>query len=86
VPVAPVGYAWSAAYAQDPNLDLWQADGSHPTELGTYLAACVFYAAIFGRSPEGSSYVGGVPGDTARILQATAAHLVLDSPARWNLP
>jgi hypothetical protein len=85
-PVAPVGYAWSAAYAQDPNLALWQADGSHPTELGTYLAASVFYAAIFGQSPEGSSYVDGVPADTALILQATAAHLVFDDPARWNLP
>jgi hypothetical protein len=85
-PVAPVGYAWSAAYAQDPNLDLWQADGSHPTELGTYLAACVFYAAIFDQSPVGSSYLAGVPLATAHIMQAVAAQAVLDDPPRWNLP
>jgi hypothetical protein len=86
VSVAPVGYAWSAAYAKDPRLELWQADGSHPSQLRTYLAACVFYAAIFRQSPEGSSYLAGVPNDTAQVLQATAAHLVLDGPAQWDLP
>ena len=54
-PVAPVGYAWLTAWLQNPQLDLWQADGSHPTEQGTYLAACVFYAVLFRQSPENNS-------------------------------
>jgi hypothetical protein len=28
-------------------------DGSHPNTLGSYFAACVFYATIFGESPVG---------------------------------
>lgn len=76
-PLAPVGDAWRLALREHPELDLWQADGSHPSEQGTYLAACVFYAVIFRQSPEGLGYTAGLPADTARILQAAAARVVL---------
>src|ERR1043165_3959882 len=32
VPVAPVGSAWLTAMKEHPELELWQAAGSHPTE------------------------------------------------------
>jgi hypothetical protein len=85
-PVAPVGYAWLTARLQDPKLDLWQADGSHPTEQGTYLAACVFYAVIFRQSPENDSYHADLTNATAHYLQSVAASTVLSDPAQWNLP
>ena len=85
-PVAPVGYAWLTAWLQDPQLGLWQADGSHPTELGTYLAACVFYAVIFRQSPEKNSYLAHLPAATAHYLQSLAASTVLSNPSQWNLP
>ncbi|HVU14479.1 MAG TPA: DUF4886 domain-containing protein [Phototrophicaceae bacterium] len=50
--VAPVGLAWQAALNKLPGLPLYQDDGSHPDVLGSYLAACVFYATIYGKSPE----------------------------------
>lgn len=86
VPVAPVGSAWLAVARNYSSLDLWQADGVHPSELGTYLAASVFYAAIFQRSPAGSNYVGTLPAATAQILQAVAGQTVLANPGQWNLP
>ena len=52
-PIAPVGPAWEAARAQRKELVLYHADNSHPSPAGTYLAACVFYAKIYGKSPEG---------------------------------
>ncbi len=55
-PVAPVGIAWLAVRRQNPQLNLWQDDGNHPNEDGTYLAACVFYAVIFRQSPKESTY------------------------------
>ncbi len=85
-PVVPVGAAWQAAQGQKPPLALWQSDGSHPSEAGTYLAACVFYAAVFRQSPEGLAYLGGQPPAAARTLQALAANAVLTEPARWGLP
>lgn len=77
VPIAPVGDAWFNAMTQYPQLQLWQEDGSHPTEQGTYLAACVFYAVIFKESPQGLSYTGNIPAETANQLQTIAAQVAL---------
>ncbi len=51
--VAPVGIAWERVRKQLPSLELFHADGSHPSPAGSYLAACTFYAAIFHESPVG---------------------------------
>ena len=84
--VAPAGVAWQSALEGDPQLQLWQRDGIHPSPEGTYLAACVFYATLLGQSPEGASYLAGLPEETARYLQAVAAETVLGDPERWNMP
>ena len=86
VGVVPVGDAWAAAHAADAGLDLWQPDGSHPTATGTYLAACVFYAAVFHQSPGGLDYTADLAADTAHAIQGTAATQVLDDPMGWTLP
>jgi hypothetical protein len=85
-PVAPVGYVWFLVHRQHPEMGLWQDDGSHPSVAGTYLAACIFYATVFRRSPEGSVFLDGLPADTAALIQKAAASYVLDDPAQWNLP
>ena len=51
--VAPVGVAWKKALIDDPSLVLHQPDKSHPNPTGSYLAACVFYATLFDKSPVG---------------------------------
>jgi len=86
VPIAPVGYAWSLVTKQNPQLDLWQGDGSHPNEQGTYLAASVFYAVIFHQSPQGLTFRADLSSDTAQFLQTIAADTVLNNPQSWNLP
>lgn len=78
VQVVPAGDAWAAALGRDAGAELWQADGSHPSEQGTYLAACVFYAAIFGASPEGLAYRGTLSAERAQELQTIAADTVLN--------
>jgi len=47
---APVGPIWEKARQLRPDLPLYFADGSHPSPLGTYLIANVFYHVITGRS------------------------------------
>ena len=74
--LAPVGAAWRASRRQAPQIDLWQADGSHPSKAGTYLAACVFYAVIFRESPEGLAYTGGLSAEQAQALQKISAEVV----------
>jgi len=51
--VAPVGTAFADSIAQRPDLALNLDDG-HPTANGTYLAACVVYGTLRGRSPLGN--------------------------------
>ncbi|HEY8751088.1 MAG TPA: hypothetical protein VIM11_24105 [Tepidisphaeraceae bacterium] len=51
--VVPVGVAWQSAFKRNSKLVLPDKDGSHPDPLGSYLAACVFYATLFKASPVG---------------------------------
>ncbi len=56
--IAHVGEAWAAFRAAETvpagtHSALFVADGSHPSEAGTYLAASVFYATLYGKSPVG---------------------------------
>lgn len=55
VRVAPAGLAWQQARRRWPDLDLHVEDGSHPNPAGTYLTACVLYAAITGHDPHGAA-------------------------------
>lgn len=83
--VSPVGWAWKQVRDTHPNIELYQADGSHPNVAGTYLAACVFYSTIFRQSCVGSSFTSTVNPTDAAILQAVASATVLDSVDTWNL-
>jgi hypothetical protein len=68
--IAPVGEAWKAAVEARPDLKLYAKDGSHPSRGGTYLAACVFYATLTGKSPVGLPYRPREygPAKTVRLL------------------
>jgi hypothetical protein len=70
--VAPVGEAWARALSDPALPELWRDDGSHPTLAGTYLAACVLFAKIFDRSPQGLAFHDGISGAVADHLQAAA--------------
>jgi hypothetical protein len=83
--IAPVGVAWNRVLAEHPEIPLFMNDGSHPTLHGTYLAACVFYATVFGESPVGLEYDGALGEEVAGILQQAAGEVVLADPSHWNL-
>ena len=51
--VVPVGLAWQTARSLRSDLKIFDEDGSHPSALGTYLSACVFYGVLTGKSPIG---------------------------------
>ncbi len=82
---APVGVAWKHVRDDQPAIDLYEPDGSHPTAAGTYLAACVFYCTLFQQPCSGASYYSTLTAATATILQDIASATVLDSLDTWNL-
>ncbi|MNV11152.1 PKD domain protein [compost metagenome] len=83
--VSPVGAVWAYVRANNPGINLYNADESHPSVEGTYLAACTFYTSLFQRSAVGATYYAGLSPATAGILQQAAATVILDSLDRFNL-
>ncbi len=70
--VIPAGLAFARAVAKQPELNLYVADKRHPSLAGTYLAACVVFSALTGKSPVGNSYLAGIDAPTAKFLQEIA--------------
>ena len=70
--VIPAGLAFAKALHKQPNVSLYVADKRHPSLAGSYLAACTVYASLFGRSPEGTTFTGGLDPVTAKFLQGVA--------------
>ena len=71
--VVPVGVAWEKFLRDHERPVLHDRDGSHPTPAGTYLAACVFFASLFRRTPVGQTAdVEGLTRADATLLQRTA--------------
>ncbi|WP_395338916.1 hypothetical protein PN836_013065 [Ningiella sp. W23] len=50
----------------------YRDDIKHPSAAGTYLAACVFYASLYQRSPEGNVFTAGLKNTDAHKLQTLA--------------
>ena len=71
--VSPVGDAFFEITVNHPEIDIYRRDMSHPSELGTYLAALCHYETVFGVSCVGNSYTYGTEDPTVvRILQEAA--------------
>ncbi len=85
LPIAPVGVAWQTVVTEYPNIQLWDSDGTHPSLAGSFLAACVFYAAVYHNSAQGINYQAGLPSKTAEILQAVAGKTVMQRRQDWRL-
>lgn len=89
--IAPVGFAFADIYfdgvadKKDPTdpdtlfAQLYNADGSHPSAYGTYLAAAVFYATITGKTPIGLALPKQIDEDIGNRLQVAADAAVFGS-------
>ncbi len=70
--VIPAGLAFANAIAKDPSINLYFSDKRHPSLAGSYLGAATIYAAVYGKSPAGLKYTGGLDAKTAAFLQEDA--------------
>jgi hypothetical protein len=96
--IAPAGPAFARVHAdvlaagEDPLAPgsrfsrLYTEDGSHPSPLGTYLAACVLTGTITGRRTTGLASIPGVPPEDAGWLQTTADATVRDAALPFTYP
>lgn len=83
--VTPVGVVWKYIRENHPSIDLYQADGSHPSLAGSYLAACCFYASLFQKDPTLITSDYGLDSGTASILRNASKLLVFDDLLTWYI-
>ncbi len=81
--VSPVGAVWNHIRQTYPNIELYQIDESHPSNQGSYAAACCFYASIFRKDPTTVTFDFGIhPPNAGRIRQA-AKEIVFNNMTDW---
>ena len=83
--VSPVGAVWHFLRDNFPNLELYQADQSHPSLLGSYAAACTFYTVFFQKSPMLITSNGGLSDADALTIREVVTDLVYTNQLAWHI-
>ena len=76
--VIPAGMAFESARLQNAGMELYAKDKKHPSLLGAYLIANVFFATLYDQSPIGAGYTAGLTGEEAAFAQKIAWETVTD--------
>ncbi len=80
--LAPVGVVWQNVREDRPTMDLY-SDDTHPNIIGTYLAACVFYSALFKDSSRGLPHFNRIDDETALYLQRMSDQTLQSRSWNW---
>lgn len=75
--LAPAGIGFMRCAEAYPDIELWDSDRQHPSQAGSYLAACILFSVIYQESPVDCAYISELDRDVALKLQNIAADLVL---------
>ena len=78
ISVAHVGLAFYDVYTAQCGIELYNADRSHPSYAGSYLAAATLFARIFSADPTGAKYTGELTSNDAEILSRAAKRAVFE--------
>lgn len=74
--VSYVGKAFTFVYENHTNINLYNADNTHPSYEGSFLSACVHVATLLGVDPTQSTFVGELNQATATLLKTVAYNIV----------
>ncbi len=81
--VSPVGAIWHQIRDENPGIELYSADESHPSPAGTYAAACSFYEIIFGHPATQITSSYSLPVAEAEFIRNTAHDVISTNEAMW---
>ena len=84
--LCPVGRVWRYLRTHHADIELYQADESHPSVAGTYAAACAFYVMFFHRDPDSIAFDASLPAATAQTIRAAVHQVVYADLAGWRRP
>ncbi len=81
--LAPVGAVWKYIRKNYPKIELYDPDGSHPSEAGSYAAACTFATIIFKRDPMEIKFDSKLTAGEAEQIRVATKKVVFDRLGEW---
>lgn len=82
--IAPVAKVWRSIRQNNPGIELYIADESHPSNSGSFVAACTFYAMLFEKDPALTTYNFTLTATNATIIKNASKAIVFDSLSFWT--
>lgn len=83
--VSPVGAVWHYIRDNHPEIGLYTSDGSHPSQMGSYAAACTFYSVLLRKDPTEILFDYTLPDSTANVIRNAAKTVVFDVLEAWKV-
>lgn len=81
--VSPVGAVWHYLRENNPNIDMYASDGSHPSQAGSYAAAVCFYSCIFRRDPTLIPFNYDIDDAEEFLIKSAVKTIVFDHLEDW---
>ncbi|WP_255493770.1 PKD domain-containing protein [Myroides sp. WP-1] len=81
--VSPVGRVWRKIRQLYPTYELYTSDNSHPSPLGSMVAAYTFYTIIYKKDPTLVTFKGSLSTDQANNIKRIVKEIVYDDLERW---
>jgi PKD repeat protein len=81
--LSPVAAVWRYIRQNWPSINLYNADGSHPSPEGSYAAACAFYSVMYRKNPVLCPYNFGLA--DADSIKAVTERIVFNNLDFWNV-
>lgn len=82
--LAPAGAVWRYLRENNPEINLYSSDGSHPSIAGSYAAGCAFYATIFKKDPTLITWNSSLTEVVANAIKTAAKIIVYDQLNIWD--
>lgn len=82
--LAPAGAVWRYLRENNPNIELYSGDGSHPSLAGSYAVACAFYTMIYKKDPTTISWNSTLTENQANLIKMAVKTIVFDEIASWD--
>lgn len=83
--VSPVGKVWRTIREQNPAIELYDQDESHPSYIGSMAAAYIFYTIIFKKDPTQIPFNGNLSPVQAQLIKDIVKTEVYNQTAKWFL-
>lgn len=83
--VAPVGAVWRYIRQHYPSIELFVSDNIHPSQAGSYAAACTFYTGFFRKDPLLITYDFNLDPTVAANIRTAAKRVMYDSLLYWHI-